>query len=234
MKLFIKFASRGRQDKFFETLDRYMDVSDNHDLYFLFSFNEDDEVMNNVEVKERLSNLFKDRDNMNYYTIYEDYTNKIEAINHLAYEFSEQVKPDIMIMGSDDLVPLMSGWDEVLVKEFEKVGIEDLDFALHTRNYQWETKLDINCIMGKKYFDRFGFFYNPEYKSIYSDNEYTFIAKKLNRWYWTEQVIMKHDHKMDETFARNSKYDKRDHDVWVKREVILDRIFNEDKPCIYV
>jgi len=234
MKLFIKFASRGRQEKFFETLDRYLDVSNNHELFFLFSFNDDDEEMHNQEVKDKLEKIFKERDNMDYQILYEPYLNKIEAINHLAYEISNQKQPDIMIMGSDDLIPIMGGWDNVLVDEFLKVGIEDLDFALHTRNYQWESKLDINCIMGKKYFDRFGYFYNPEYKSIYCDNEYTYVAQKLNRWHWTEQCIFKHDHRMDGTFSRNSQFDKRDHNVWIKREVILERIFNDDKPCIYV
>ena len=234
MKLFIKFASLGRQEKFFSTLERYLEVSNEHELFFLFSFNNDDEVMNNELVRTKLEDLFKENNNLNYQILYENYLNKIEAINHMAYEISTSENADIMIMGSDDLVPLMGGWDKIIVDEFQKVGIEDLDFALHTRNYQWEDKLDINCIMGKKYFDRFGNFYNPEYKSIYSDNEYTYIAKKLNRWYWTEQCIFKHDHNIDNTFSKNSIFDKRDHNVWIKREVILERIFNDDKPCIYV
>jgi hypothetical protein len=35
--------------------------------------------------------------------------------------------------------------------------------------------------MGKTYYDRFKFIYNPIYKSLFADDEQTRIARKLNK-----------------------------------------------------
>lgn len=49
-------------------------------------------------------------------------------------------------------------------------------------------------IMDRVYFDRFGYIYNPEYKSLYADNEATEVSKTLGRYKFVDKVIFEHLH----------------------------------------
>ena len=70
--------------------------------------------------------------------------------------------------------------------------------------------------MGKRYFDRFGFLYDPVYKSFFCDNEFTEVAEKLKKQAFIDETIIKHEHpantgvESDELYKTNDKYWKED------------------------
>jgi len=70
--------------------------------------------------------------------------------------------------------------------------------------------------MGKAYFDRFGFLYNPVYKSFFCDNEFTDVSTKLEKQTFIDQTIIKHEHPIntgaesDQLYKLNDKYWKDD------------------------
>jgi hypothetical protein len=50
------------------------------------------------------------------------------------------------------------------------------------------------CILGKKYYDRFGYIYHPSYKSFWCDNEFTDVANELGKQTFIDKVIIRHVH----------------------------------------
>ena len=45
----------------------------------------------------------------------------------------------------------------------------------------WRKDLNTLCIIGRKYYERFGYIYHPDYKSFWCDAEFTEVANKLKK-----------------------------------------------------
>lgn len=210
MKILIKFPSRGRPEKFKFVLEQYLKLQSNfHTLKVICTFDEDDESMNNNEIKNYLK---KYEDFLSYH--YGFSKNKIEAINA---DIDNSLEFDILILAADDLSPTVYGYDDIIVQDMIKT-YEDFDGTLHYMNPNWEERLDIGCIMTKKYYSRFNFIYNPIYKTIYCDNEYMNIAIILNKHRYSPTQLFAHTYiTNDETASRNAVFNKEDEDLYNQR-----------------
>lgn len=197
MNILIKFPSRGRPDKFKNTFDSYVHLASSlHNIKFICTFDEDDSSMNNQDIKYFLDNH---KYPVDYY--YGNSSNKIEAINanldNVGFDY------DILILAADDLYPIEQGYDNIIVNDMIKEH-PDMDGCLHYMNPNWEERLDIGCIMTKKYFDRFRYIYHPSYKTIYCDNEYTNVARLLGKHRYIPKQIFMHNYVVsDPTADRN-------------------------------
>jgi hypothetical protein len=49
-------------------------------------------------------------------------------------------------------------------------------------------------LLGKKYYNRFGYIYHPDYKSCWSDNEFMTVGNILKKQVYIDQVIIRHEH----------------------------------------
>jgi hypothetical protein len=206
MNILIKFPSRGRPDKFKNTLSIYLDRQSNkHNIKFICSFDIDDSSMNSDDIKNYLNN----KTNIKYY--YGLSSNKIEAIN----ANMDILEPyNILILAADDLFPIVDGYDDIIVNDMIKY-YPDMDGTLHYMNPNWEERLDVGCIMTKKYYDRFNFIYNPLYKSIYCDNEYMEVAKILNKHkYIANQIFAHHYVISDPTANKNWVFNREDEEMY--------------------
>ena len=202
-KILIKFPTRGRPERFKSTLETYINLlSNKHEVKFVFTFDEDDSKMNNDEIKNYLRNLSVKNE---FY--YGHSKNKIQAIN----ANMENQDFDILILAADDMIPVYEEYDDFIVSEFEK-SIYKLDSVLFFHSTRWANLLDIGCIMGKQYYDRFGYIYHPSYKSIFCDNEYTEVAQILGRSNFIEnKEPFKHNFITgDETEVRNWQFNNED------------------------
>lgn len=203
MKLLIKFPTRERKDKFFSVLDTYYSMMDDiENTEFCISLDEDDTSMNNDDVLNKLD-TYKNL----YYYIGNNKT-KIEAINADMEDFDDW---DIVLLASDDMVPQKKGFDNTIRSNMEKY-FPDTDGVLWFFDGK---RRDLNtlCILGKKYYDRFGYIYHPGYKSFYCDDEFTRVANMLKKQQFIEDVIIEHKHpdntpgvKNDYLYMKNSKY----------------------------
>jgi hypothetical protein len=206
MNILIKFPSRGRPDKFKNTLSIYLKRQSNkHNIKFICSFDIDDSSMNSDDIK----NYLNDKTNIKYY--YGLSSNKIEAIN-ANMDILESY--DILILAADDLFPIIDEYDDIIVNDMIKY-YPDMDGTLHYMNPNWEERLDIGCIMTKKYYDRFNFIYNPLYKSIYCDNEYMEVAKILNKHKYIPNQIFAHHYVIsDPTANKNWIFNREDEETY--------------------
>lgn len=204
MKLLIKFPTRSRPEKFLNVFKKYYELIDNKELTeFCITIDEDDKTMNNEEILSQLDEY------ENVEVFIGNSKSKIEAINA---DIDEMEEWDIVLLASDDMIPQEKGYDNI-IRENMKKYYPDTDGVLWFFD---GNRRDLNtlCILGRKYYERFGYIYHPGYKSFYSDDEFTRVANKLKKQTFIDRIIIKHEHpdipqyrdRFDESYAKNHKY----------------------------
>lgn len=202
MKLLIKFPTRERPVKFLEVLDKYYSLLDDVDnTEFCVTLDDDDKT-----VTDKFLDKLETYPNVFYYI--GDSKDKIEAINNDMEDF----KFDIVLLASDDMIPQTQGYDKIIRDNMIK-HYPDTDGIL----WFWDgNRKDLNtlCILGRKYYDRFGYIYHPGYKSFYCDNEFMQVGNILRKQTYIDECIIKHEHpdilefrgEMDELYQKNHKH----------------------------
>jgi len=199
IKILYKFASRSRPNKFFESLDNIHSLSTHNNFEILATFDFTDESMTAPEIKERLILYPKVR------AIYGTSTGKINAISR-DMEFSGEW--DVCIVMSDDMKFLVKGFDTIIVERMKEY-FPDMDGVLHFPDSHAKHELITLSILGRKYFERDGWLYNPIYKSVSADNEFTWMSIIRNKYAFIPMKIYDHFHpvwgmsQMDALYAKN-------------------------------
>jgi len=212
--ILFKFPARGRKDKFLSTLLAYHEnLINKEDFQFLISIDEDDAVLNNDEVKELLSKF------PNTKVVVGPSIGKIGAVNR---DMDHAEPWEIVVLLSDDMMPKLKGFDMIIRKDMHKT-FPDGDGVLWYNDGHQGDKLNTLCILGKKYYDRFGWIYHPGYKSLFSDNEFMEVSKLLGKVKYNSLCIIEHQHwawgygNMDDLYKANEKYFQEDQAFFQKR-----------------
>lgn len=214
MKLLIKFPTRNRFSKFFQVLDLYYNNLNNiENVEFCISMDESDESVTD-EILDKLDTY------QNLYYYINDTDNKIAAINANLEDFNF----DVVLLASDDMIPQIKGYDDIILENMEKY-YPDTDGVLWFFD---GNRKDLNtlCILGKKYYDRFGYIYFKNYRSFYCDNEFMQVANKLKKQTYIDQCIIKHEHpdipqfrgNFDALYDRNNKWYPHDSQLFMMRQ----------------
>lgn len=213
MKLLIKFPTRNRPNKFLGVLNTYVRLLDDKDTRIIVSCDSDDLTMNNQDIREAIEEF-------EHVTLcYGENKSKIAAIN----ADMKDIDFDIVLLASDDMIPLVKGYDTI-IKNKMKEHYPDTDGILWFNDGYQGNKLNTLCLLGKKYYDRFGYIYNPEYISVWSDNEFMDVGNLLKKQTYFDEVIIKHQHpdwghgNRDDIHTLNSKYEAQDHATYNNRK----------------
>jgi hypothetical protein len=205
MTILVQFPTRARPEKFKEVLLKYIKMAETpSDMVFNISMDSDDLSMNNPSIREWFSEL------QTKYALTFNYSNnksKIEAVNANIDKIDSW---DIVLLASDDMIPVVCGYDTV-IREHMSQFFPDTDGVLW---YYDGFRKDLNTlsIMGRSYFNRFGYIYHPSYKSEWCDNEYQDIFTQLNKYKKIDMMIIRHEHpcwmrqKYDALAEKNRKY----------------------------
>jgi hypothetical protein len=179
----IKFPTRNRPEKFREVFEIYQSyLSGKHAVRFVVSMDEDDPKMNTDEIRAYLSSFG------NVVISYGHSKTKIQAVNADLDRLGEF---DILLLASDDMIPQQKSYDDLIAVAMTE-SFPDLDGVLAYKDGRRGDKLITFNILGRKYFDRFGYLYHPSYQSVYADNEFTDVAVALNRVRWYDTVMFAH------------------------------------------
>lgn len=169
LRILFKFASRGRPERFFRALGSlYSNISDPDNFHISCSLDSDDPYMNNeavVDVIEVLHNISIQ------WGISE---NKIHAINRDMPPYNW----DIVVVWSDDMESTFYGFDQIIRDSFK----DGLDWHVHYPDQDEKDKLPVLYVAGRDFYNRFGWIYNPVYKSLFCDTEQMEVAKILGRY----------------------------------------------------
>ena len=183
MNILIKFPTRNRPQKFTQLFLKYKHMlSGKHNVYFIVSMDLDDPTMNNDKIRKFLDN----QTNVSYF--YGNSKTKIEAINADMYNLGNA---DVIMLASDDMIPMQVDYDDIVATDMAR-NFPDLDGVLHYNDGRQGENLNTFCIMGRKYYDRFGYIYHPTYKSVYADNEFTSVSRGLNKVRYSPIVLFQH------------------------------------------
>jgi hypothetical protein len=215
MKLLIKFPTRNRKNKFFKVLKQYQNLCGDFDnTFFLITLDNDDETMTPSEVSD-IFGTFK-----NIRVVYGNSDSKIHAINRDIELVDEW---DIVLLASDDMTPKVKGYDNI-IRDRMKEYYPDTDGILWFNDGHQGNQLNTLSILGKKYYDRFGYIYQPEYKSVWSDNEFMMVGNLLGKQTYIDEVIIEHEHpdwgygNRDIIHQINSQNESHDRNLFVSRK----------------
>ncbi len=215
LKILIKFPTRSRPHQFLKVLNLLVDKSaDKENISYLISYDSDDSTMSEPiieKAKQAASEITICGGTSN---------NKVHACNRDIEIVKEW---DIVVLISDDMIPQIEGWDNILRQAMTKY-YPDTDGCLWFFD-GYQDRICTLVIMGKKYFDRTGYLYHPDYNSLFCDNEQTLVAQKLNKMTYIPLCIFKHEHfannasvKRDNLYNKNEGFYRIDEQVFLKRE----------------
>ena len=198
-KLIYKFPSRNRPDKFKHVLEKSISLlSGKHDVRFVITLDNDDETMNNDEMREWMDNLDAD---LIYH--YGESKSKIEACNANL----EDEEGDALILVSDDMIPCFQDFDDIIMQGMEQF-FPDMDGAIkfHDGLRPKEDLLMTLPVLGWNLYKKFGYIYHPDYTSLYCDNEMTIVCRDLGKLIVSPVCIFRHEwtpQPFDDLHARN-------------------------------
>lgn len=180
MNILLKLPTRSRQVKMLEAYDAAMRVALNPQAIFpLFAIDDDDRASLRAWAKLGLpmETLAKG-----------PRATKVEAVNR---GIANDRRPwDIVVVISDDMMCQRAGWDRHVAQAFQD---GDLDRCAHFPDGH-QTELCTLPVMGRAYFERFGYVYHPDYLSLWCDNEQTDVALRDGKMFRSDLVLFRHDH----------------------------------------
>jgi len=212
--ILIKFATRGRPEWFKKAIVNILGTKRTRSIIILVTADEDDPTMNNDDIRKFVERYFS------VVIIYGKSESKIHAINR---DIDQMGNWDILINMSDDMMFIVDGWDDIMVKMIQEVWGDSLDFFAHFNDGYIGDKLASMSIIGKTYYERDNYIYYPEYKSFSSDAEAWFVARARGRHHYFPEVLFLHQHPTwtprsdDETYRRNSLATPHDLEVYWRR-----------------
>lgn len=215
--LLIKIPTRDRFNSFFKALDQYyLHLSQEVPYLFVISCDIDDPVMNSPEARKKLSTY----PNLVFY--FGPNKNKIQACNA---DIDKHLDYDIILLGSDDMIPITKEYDKIIVKNMQQ-AFPNFDGVLHHNDGHAGASLLTLPIMGINFYQKFNYIYYPEYQGFFCDNELHYVSWMLNKSKYFDQVLIEHRNpfwgnaETDDLYIRNSKYGGVDAILYKKREAM--------------
>lgn len=210
MRILAKLPSRSRPDKCLETINRFQSHQSTNSVTYLVTLDEDDpclsryqQLLNRPCVKLDISRS----------------KTKIEAYNSNIPDEGW----DILILISDDMIPVTMGWDSQIINDMKKHW-PNKDGTLCYPDGHRKDDLMVMPVLGYNYYKKFGYAYHPAYKSLWCDNELTEVAKKLNRFAKINNLIIEHRHPVwtreppDALLKHNDSYFHSDKAIYQERQ----------------
>jgi len=180
--IIIVYPSRGRKERFFQALDACVNnIQDKNNYTILVKLDTDDEIMTQPEVVAKVLSY------NNIDIAWGVSVSKVHAINRHIPKSGW----DIIVVLSDDQFFLIYGWDTLVRTEMGN-SFPDGDGYLHFMEKDSMHHLCVQTICDKKYYNRFGYIYNPEYHSLFCDNEGFLVAKQLERYKYIPYELIVH------------------------------------------
>lgn len=199
MNILVKLPTRGRPKQFCEVVNAMKSSAESIEtMSFLVSLDNDDPTRSEA-------NLCMAGTGLDSWVSFADSASKIDAVNR---DLNEHPRPwDILVVASDDMWPVAQGWDMIIRNDMAR-HFPDLDGMLWYPD-GFQKRITTMPIMGRKFYQRFGFVYHPSYRSFWCDNEQTAVAQAHGKLVYIDQQLFEHRHpgnkataKWDETYRR--------------------------------
>ena len=223
MRILLKCPTRSRPGQFIRVLNQYINLANRPDLLGVcVSSDQDDSTMTDISVQHQIKNITYQTAWSEVY--YGTSTSKIEAVNvDIA---SIPWNWEMVILVSDDMVPQVKGYDDVL-RSHMIANFADTDGILWVNDGTQGNNLNTISIMGRKMYDSFGYLYHPTYKSLFCDTEFTDLCKGplASKCTYIPYTLIKHEHpgtgfpqRNDALYIRNNSFWYEDMMTYISRK----------------
>lgn len=157
--------------------------------------------------------------------VYGKSLSKIHAVNR-DMDHVKDKDWNVLLLASDDMIPQVKGYDQIILDKMAE-HYPDTDGVLWFNDGFVGKRLNTLSIMGRKYYDRFGYIYNPEYTSLFCDDEFMHVSQMLNKVTYFDECIIKHEHPMngasvpmDSLYRKNERFYQQDKAVFERRKAM--------------
>lgn len=196
MKISLIHPSRGRPVKCFDTAEIWLKNA-GIEVEYITSIDNDDPMFRQYFNEAR-------RLNRQGFVIHYDNKSVVEATNSAA----KRAAGDILVYLSDDF-KCPENWGQLILKEFENVE-RPLLIKVDDCLQNFTTPVLTIPIMNRQLYQKLGYFWHPEYKSMFVDNDLYWTAMKLNAMKMCPHLKFAHEHPSngkavtDETYQRSA------------------------------
>lgn len=192
--------SRGRPEKSFRNSKEWIEKA-GCEVELILSLDRSDDW-------KQYSNTYEPHSSMSRYPVVRMFCNEndcvVQATNHAAKE----AKGDILVYLSDDF-KCFDNWGLSVMKEFEG---EDRPLLLKVDDCLQGFHVPVLTIpiMNRKLYERLGYFWHPEYKSMFVDCDLYETVKKIGAMKMCPHLKFPHEHPAngkapdDETYRRSA------------------------------
>ena len=222
MKILLKCPTRSRPAQALATLTKYVRYASRpEDIGVAISCDSDDSSMTNSAVQMQLVNLLS---KVSWHRIfYSANTSKIEACNANMNEIDYPW--DIVVLVSDDMVPQMHGYDDV-IRRHMRSSFPDTNGILWFNDGYQKDELNTLCVYGRAMYERMGHLYEPCYKSFFCDTELTDLCRTTykSQTLYIPTVIIRHEHPatghgtIDALYSINQRFFSTDMMAYISRK----------------
>jgi hypothetical protein len=149
--------------------------------------------------------------------IINDNRSAVDAVNNAA---KESVGTILIVVSDDSDCP--NDWASKILEATKG----NRDFVLKTFDgvQKWIVTMPI---VGREYYDRFGYIYNPEYRHMFVDTDFTHVADVLKKIIWRNDIVFTHNHYSVTRVKRDEVSIKAD-DTWHQGKNVYLRRFREN------
>jgi hypothetical protein len=160
-RILVKYPTRSRPDLFLSTLDKYMGTA----IYahrYVITIDQDDRSMNHPAMLARLATY------PGLEVHIERPQGKVAAINANIPGNGW----DILVLASDDHIPVLQGWDVAVVNDFKDTAPNGEPRMLWYKDIR-DPGICFMPAINRAAYDLKGYIYHPDYRSLWCDNEQT-------------------------------------------------------------
>lgn len=183
MKILFNYASRSRPEKFIAGMKNIFSQAAGRDFVIRAVLDEDDPT---IDEYYRLLIETGFADDKRVFASLGRSEGKIHAINRPIVECNDW---RILINFSDDQRFTIFGFDLLI----QNVMPLHTDAFLHFHEKDSAERVCVMSILGRRYYDRDRFIYNPVYLSLFADEEATRIAKIRDKYMYLTLPLFIHD-----------------------------------------
>jgi hypothetical protein len=223
MRILLKCPTRSRPTKVVETLKKYVALAKRKDMIGVaVSCDDNDSSMTRNSIQQELHGVLGP---VAWHRLFfSPNRTKIQACNANMDEIDYPW--DIVVLVSDDMIPQIAGWDDVIRNHMAAYFPDTRGILWFNDGCQGE-KLNTLCIFGRKMYESFGHIYEPAYKSLFCDTELTDRCRADLAPFcrYVSYCIIRHEHpgtgyaqNMDTLYAKNQTYWNDDMYTYIARK----------------
>lgn len=190
--------SRGRPEKAYRTAREWIDRA-GVDVEYILSLDYSDDLESYMEASKFIFNRALGKN----YCFINDNKSVVEATNNATQHSSG----DILIYLSDDF-KCPKDWGQLIIKEFEGVT-EPMLLKVDDCLQRFDAPVLTIPIMNRALYKKLGYFWHPEYKSMWVDCDLYETCKRIGAIKYAKHLKFPHEHhsvnkaENDETYKRS-------------------------------